>query len=160
MFLHGSWMHLIGNMWFLYILGDDVEDYLGHFKYLVFYVLTGLIAMVTQAAVSLHSTVPTLAALGAPRSRSKRLDTGLCRLGLLLAAFMHSASPLLNFAVFERTGFTTIPQVGIEIGDATTLPALSAFGFMLLGFLSHSFPQVTATSSAHRSSSGILRRPF
>jgi membrane associated rhomboid family serine protease len=65
MFLHGSWMHVIGNMWFLYIFGDNVEDYLGHFKYLVFYLLTGLIAMVTQVAVNLHSTVPTLGASGA-----------------------------------------------------------------------------------------------
>jgi membrane associated rhomboid family serine protease len=65
MFLHGSWMHVIGNMWFLYIFGDNVEDYLGHFKYLVFYLLTGLIAMVTQVAVNLHSTLPTLGASGA-----------------------------------------------------------------------------------------------
>ena len=42
MFLHGSWMHVIGNMWFLYIFGDNVEDYLGHFKYLVFYLLDGI----------------------------------------------------------------------------------------------------------------------
>jgi membrane associated rhomboid family serine protease len=65
MFLHGSWMHVIGNMWFLFIFGDNVEDYLGHFKYLVFYVLTGLIAMTTQVAINLHSTVPTLGASGA-----------------------------------------------------------------------------------------------
>jgi membrane associated rhomboid family serine protease len=65
MFLHGSWMHVIGNMWFLYIFGDNVEDYLGHFKYLVFYLLTGLIAMATQVAVNLHSSVPTLGASGA-----------------------------------------------------------------------------------------------
>jgi len=65
MFLHGSWMHVIGNMWFLYIFGDNVEDYLGHFKYLVFYLLTGLIAMATQVAVNLHSTVPALGASGA-----------------------------------------------------------------------------------------------
>jgi membrane associated rhomboid family serine protease len=65
MFLHGSWMHVIGNVWFLFIFGDNVEDYLGHFKYLVFYVLTGLIAMSTQVAISLHSTVPTLGASGA-----------------------------------------------------------------------------------------------
>ncbi len=37
MFLHGSWMHVIGNMWFLWIFGDNIEDYLGHFKYLLFY---------------------------------------------------------------------------------------------------------------------------
>jgi membrane associated rhomboid family serine protease len=65
MFLHGSWMHVIGNMWFLYIFGDNVEDYLGHFKYLVFYILTGVIAMGTQAAVGLYSTVPTVGASGA-----------------------------------------------------------------------------------------------
>ena len=53
-------MHVIGNMWFLYIFGDNVEDYLGHFKYLVFYLLTGLIAMLTQVAMNLHSTVPTV----------------------------------------------------------------------------------------------------
>jgi len=65
MFLHGSWMHVIGNMWFLWIFGDNVEDYLGHFKYLVFYILTGLIAMATQVAVNLHSTMPTVGASGA-----------------------------------------------------------------------------------------------
>jgi membrane associated rhomboid family serine protease len=65
MFLHGSWMHVIGNMWFLYIFGDNVEDYLGHFKYLVFYLLGGLIAMAAQVAVDPASTVPTLGASGA-----------------------------------------------------------------------------------------------
>jgi membrane associated rhomboid family serine protease len=65
MFLHGGWMHVIGNMWFLYIFGDNVEDYLGHFKYLVFYLLGGLIAMAAQVAVDPASTVPTLGASGA-----------------------------------------------------------------------------------------------
>ncbi|MGA8216300.1 MAG: rhomboid family intramembrane serine protease [Candidatus Sulfotelmatobacter sp.] len=65
MFLHGSWLHVIGNMWFLYIFGDNVEDYLGHFKYLVFYLLGGLIAMATQVAVNPHSAVPTVGASGA-----------------------------------------------------------------------------------------------
>jgi membrane associated rhomboid family serine protease len=65
LFLHGSWLHVIGNMWFLYIFGDNVEDYLGHFKYLVFYLLTGLIAMGTQVLVNLHSAVPTVGASGA-----------------------------------------------------------------------------------------------
>jgi membrane associated rhomboid family serine protease len=65
MFLHGSWMHVIGNMWFLYIFGDNVEDYLGHFLYLVFYLLVGLVAMSVQVAVNPHSSVPTLGASGA-----------------------------------------------------------------------------------------------
>src|SRR5262249_40948297 len=42
MFLHGSLMHVIGNMWFLYIFGDNIEDYLGHFAYLLFYLLAGV----------------------------------------------------------------------------------------------------------------------
>jgi membrane associated rhomboid family serine protease len=65
MFLHGSWLHVLGNMLYLYIFGDNVEDYLGHFKYLVFYLLTGLVAMATQVAVNLHSTAPTVGASGA-----------------------------------------------------------------------------------------------
>jgi|SRR5579871_2658074 membrane associated rhomboid family serine protease len=65
MFVHGGWMHVIGNMWFLYIFGDNVEDYLGHFKYLVFYLISGLIAMATQVAIYPHSNVPTVGASGA-----------------------------------------------------------------------------------------------
>lgn len=65
MFLHGSWMHVLGNMWFLYIFGDNIEDYLGHFTYLVFYLLCGLIAMTTQVAMYPHSNVPTVGASGA-----------------------------------------------------------------------------------------------
>jgi membrane associated rhomboid family serine protease len=65
LFLHGSWMHVIGNIWFLYIFGDNVEDYLGHFKYLVFYLLTGVLAMGTHVVVNLNSTAPALGASGA-----------------------------------------------------------------------------------------------
>jgi rhomboid family protein len=65
MFLHGSWMHVLGNMWFLYIFGDNIEDYLGHFKYLIFYLLCGLIAMSTQVAINPNSNVPTVGASGA-----------------------------------------------------------------------------------------------
>jgi membrane associated rhomboid family serine protease len=65
MFLHAGWMHVLGNMWFLYIFGDNIEDYLGHFTYLVFYVLCGLFAMATQVAVYPHSNLPTVGASGA-----------------------------------------------------------------------------------------------
>jgi len=65
MFLHGSWLHVIGNMWFLWIFGDNVEDYLGHFKYLVFYLLSGLAAASAQVLLTPHSGVPTIGASGA-----------------------------------------------------------------------------------------------
>jgi rhomboid family protein len=65
MFLHGSWAHVLLNMWGLYIFGDNVEDYLGHFKYLAFYLLSGLLAMSTQVAFYPHSNIPTIGASGA-----------------------------------------------------------------------------------------------
>ena len=65
MFLHGSWMHVIGNMWFLWIFGDNIEDYLGHFKYLLFYLLSGLAAALAQVVLNPHSRVPTVGASGA-----------------------------------------------------------------------------------------------
>ena len=65
MFLHAGWMHVLGNMWFLYIFGDNIEDYLGHFKYLGFYLLSGLFAMGTQVVIYPHSNIPTVGASGA-----------------------------------------------------------------------------------------------
>jgi membrane associated rhomboid family serine protease len=65
MFLHGSWMHVIGNMWFLWIFGDNIEDYLGHFKYLLFYLLSGLGAAFAQVVLNPYSRVPTVGASGA-----------------------------------------------------------------------------------------------
>lgn len=65
MFLHAGWTHVLGNMWFLYIFGDNIEDYLGHFTYLLFYLLCGLFAMATQVAIYPHSNVPTVGASGA-----------------------------------------------------------------------------------------------
>ena len=65
MFLHGGWLHLILNMWFLWIFGDNVEDTLGAFRYLLFYFLCGLGAALAQFAVQPQSTVPMLGASGA-----------------------------------------------------------------------------------------------
>jgi membrane associated rhomboid family serine protease len=65
MFLHASWIHVLGNMWFLFIFGDNIEDYLGHFKYLAFYLISGLLAMATQVAIYPTSNVPTVGASGA-----------------------------------------------------------------------------------------------
>lgn len=65
MFLHGGWLHIIFNMWFLWIFGDNIEDYLGHFTYLIFYLLCGTAAAVTQIALAPNSTIPTIGASGA-----------------------------------------------------------------------------------------------
>jgi membrane associated rhomboid family serine protease len=65
MFLHGGWMHLIGNMWFLWIFGDNVEDRVGHLRYIVLYFICGLTGAVAYYYFSFESTVPTLGASGA-----------------------------------------------------------------------------------------------
>lgn len=65
MFLHGSWLHLIGNMLYLWIFGDNVEDRLGHRRYLLFYLLCGTLAAVAQAALFPSSTTPMIGASGA-----------------------------------------------------------------------------------------------
>jgi len=65
MFLHGGWLHLIGNMWFLWIFGDNIEDILGHTKYLMFYLLCGIAAAMVHAYLNTYSRVPTVGASGA-----------------------------------------------------------------------------------------------
>jgi membrane associated rhomboid family serine protease len=65
MFLHGSWMHLLGNMLYLWIVGDNVEEVLGTFRYLIVYLACGLVGSLAQIAVSPDSLTPTLGASGA-----------------------------------------------------------------------------------------------
>jgi membrane associated rhomboid family serine protease len=65
MFLHGSWMHVIGNMWYLWIFGDNVEDRLGHGRFIVFYLLCGIVAAFGQILIDPTSTLPTIGASGA-----------------------------------------------------------------------------------------------
>ena len=65
MFMHGGWMHIIGNMVFLWAFGPQMEDAMGHGRYVVFYLVGGVVAMLAQVAGSPGSTVPTLGASGA-----------------------------------------------------------------------------------------------
>jgi membrane associated rhomboid family serine protease len=65
MFLHGGWLHLISNMWFLWIFGDNVEDRMGHRRFLLFYLLCGAGAAVGQVLVEPRSLLPTIGASGA-----------------------------------------------------------------------------------------------
>ena len=65
MFMHGGWMHLIGNMWFLWIFGNNVEDSMGHLRFVVFYLLCGLGAAGAQVLASPASPIPMVGASGA-----------------------------------------------------------------------------------------------
>ena len=65
MFLHGSWLHLLGNMWFLWIFGNNIEDSMGHMRFVAFYVICGLAAAMAQVIANPSSTIPMVGASGA-----------------------------------------------------------------------------------------------
>ena len=65
MFLHASWSHVMGNMWFLWIFGDNIEDRMGHARFVAFYLLCGVVATLGHIAMSPESLVPTIGASGA-----------------------------------------------------------------------------------------------
>jgi membrane associated rhomboid family serine protease len=90
MFLHGGWLHVLGNMWFLWIFGDNIEDILGHEKYLLFYLLCGTAAAVTQTFFSGDSRVPMVGASGA--------IAGV--MGAYMVKFPHSRIVTLIFFIF------------------------------------------------------------
>jgi hypothetical protein len=65
MFLHGGFLHILGNMWFLYIFGDNIEDRLGHIRYLIFYIFCGVAAGLVHLFTNWNSKIPTIGASGA-----------------------------------------------------------------------------------------------
>ena len=65
MFLHGGWLHIIGNMWFLWVFGNNIEDSTGHARFAVFYLICGVVAAGTQLLADPHSRVPMVGASGA-----------------------------------------------------------------------------------------------
>lgn len=113
MFMHGGWLHLLGNMLYLWIFGDNVEDRMGHVKYLGFYVLCGLGAAAAHTVFNLSSQVPTVGASGA--------IAGV--LGAYLVAFPHAR-------------VDTLVPLGF-IFTVIQLPAIVVLGFwFVIQFLS------------------------
>jgi membrane associated rhomboid family serine protease len=103
MFLHGSWLHIIGNMWFLWVFGDNVEDRLGKFKYFLFYVLSGFGAAVIQSLVSFLTGAVHVPMVGASGAISGVL-------GAYLYLFPH-ARILALVPVFFFLTFMELPAV-------------------------------------------------
>jgi len=108
MFLHGGWAHLLGNMWYLWIFGDNVEDRLGHGRFIVFYLLCGIVAALGQVAIDPQSTLPTIGASGA--------IAGV--MGAYFVLFPSSRILVLVFLIF--------------FVDVVEIPALLYLGFWFL----------------------------
>lgn len=121
MFMHGGWMHLLGNMLFLWIFGDNLENLLGHGRYLIFYLLTGLIASLAQVVTTFmfdgNPYIPSLGASGA--------ISGV--LGGYLLLF-----PKRQVRVIMLRMLTTVPAI-VAIGLWFVLQLVSAFGVINAG---------------------------
>jgi len=123
MFLHGSWSHVLGNMWYLWIFGDNVEDRVGHGRFIVFYLLCGIVAALGQVAVDPNSTLPTIGASGA--------IAGV--MGAYFVLYPHSRV------------LTLIPL--IIIWEVIELPAIMLLGFwFLMQLFSAGTVAITATT--------------
>jgi membrane associated rhomboid family serine protease len=123
MFLHGSWSHVIGNMWYLWIFGDNIEDRLGHGRFIVFYLLCGITAALGQVVVDPDSTLPTIGASGA--------IAGV--MGAYFVLYPHSRV------------LTLIPWIFLQIVE---LPAIVLLGFWFLMQL-FSAGAIAVTTSTH-----------
>src|SRR4029453_7467782 len=107
MFLHGGWSHVIGNMWYLWIFGDNIEDEFGHGRFLIFYLLCGLTAAFGQIIMEPASLLPTIGASGA------------------IAGVMGA-----YFVLYPRSRvLTLIPFIWLQIVE---LPAVVLLGFWFL----------------------------
>jgi membrane associated rhomboid family serine protease len=136
MFMHGGWMHLIGNMLFLWVFGDNVEDILGRGKYLLFYVLCGVAAALAQFAINPDSRVPMVGASGAifgvmgayalkfPHSR-------IVMIGWMLFVFTFEVPAwlvMLYFIVFQFIeGFSSIGDVFAQTGGTAFFAHIGGF---------------------------------
>jgi membrane associated rhomboid family serine protease len=127
MFLHGGWMHVIGNMWYLWIFGDNVEDRLGHAGYIIFYLLCGIVAAFGQIVIDPTSTLPTIGASGA------------------IAGVMGA-----YFVLYPRSRVLTLVPL-ILWWEMFELPAIVLLGFWFLMQLFSAAGSIAVTAGTHGS---------
>jgi membrane associated rhomboid family serine protease len=123
MFLHGGFVHLIGNMWFLWIFGDNIEDKLGHFKFIAFYFLCGIIASSVHVFFNSQSNVPCVGASGA--------------IAGVLGAYM---------LTFPHARVVTIVPLFVFI-QVMELPAMVVLGFWFVIQFFNGAASITASAS-------------
>ncbi len=119
MFIHGGFMHILGNMWFFWIFGNNVEDYFGSFLFLIFYLLGGIVAAITQIVIGPLSKIPVIGASGAIAAA----------MGAYFYLFPRSNIRTLIFVVYFIT-FVDIPaSIFLVLWFLMQLiPGLSSFG--------------------------------
>ncbi|MEO6094854.1 MAG: rhomboid family intramembrane serine protease [Fibrobacteria bacterium] len=133
MFMHGSWMHILGNMLYLWIFGDQIEDALGHLKFLGFYLLCGLAAAAAQIGYSPDSVIPTLGASGAIAGvlGAYLIKHPTNRVRVLVIRFITHlpAAVVLGFWIVLQV----FSQVGIPAGKASGVAYMAHIGGFIAG---------------------------
>jgi membrane associated rhomboid family serine protease len=128
-FLHGGWLHILGNMLFLWIFGNNVEDRLGHVKFLIFYLACGALAALTQWFFSAYSTIPSLGASGAiagvmgayilkfPKAQILTLvPLGIILLPIRIPAFFFLGIWFVQQALYGAVSLGAPTSIGMENG--------------------------------------------
>jgi len=144
MFIHGGWAHIIGNLWVLWIFGDNVEDRMGKLRFLVFYVTCGLAAGIAQFAVMPHSAIPTIGASGAiagvlgaylflyPRARV------LCLFPVFILPLFIEVPAVIFLAIWFVIQVIS-GQSLLEAGEAGGVAWWAHVGGFVFGMLTHRF---------------------
>src|ERR1700730_15015624 len=128
MFLHGGFLHIASNMLYLFIFGDNVEDRLGHFRFLIFYFVCGILAGITHIVVNASSDVPSIGASGA--------------IAGVLAAYLR---------LFPHAQVRTL----IFIGPIVLVPRIAAALLILFWFATQAFAGITSLGATTDQSSGV-----
>ncbi len=146
MFLHGGWMHLIGNMMYLWIFGNNIEDVMGHGKFIVFYVLCGMIAALSHAAIDPVSTIPMIGASGAISGILGAYLLLYPRAQVLVLIPLGFFSQIIHVPAAIVLGLWFVMQVlsggmslGAEGGGVAFFAHIGGFlaGIVLIGFFKH-----------------------
>ena len=148
MFMHGGWLHLIGNMWFLWVFGNNIEDSMGHTRFVVFYLLSGVAAAATQMLVDTGSRIPMVGASGAisgvmgayillyPRVRVHTLIT----LGFFLTTVTLPAYVILGYWFVLQLLFGTVGALSGAQGGVAVWAHVGGFvaGLLLIKLFANS----------------------
>jgi membrane associated rhomboid family serine protease len=157
MFLHGSWMHLLGNMWFLWLFGNNIEDSMTRPRFIVFYLICGLTAALAQVAANAGSNVPMVGASGAisgvmgaylilyPRVRVYTLVP----LGFFLTTIALPAWVMLLYWAFLQLASGVVSLAGSELGGVAFWAHLGGFAAGILLIKLFERPANVAAHQAH-----------
>ncbi len=158
MFLHGSWLHLLGNMWFLWIFGNNVEDVMGRVRFAVFYLLCGLAAAGAQVAASPASTIPMVGASGAIGGVLGSYVLLYPRAGITTFVFLGFWARTLVIPAVWMLGYWFVLQLlsgTFSSGDGGGVAFWAHVGGFLAGMLLTPLFRNARLVAAHRQATGI-----